>query len=140
MQNIITSKFKEKVWCEKNLGVKRKLRYYKKLINSNLGDEKYLSVVTSSRKKINITKVKTNSHKLHNKTGHLFMTKTLWEERVCHLCDSMSIGDDKYFLLECRAYTDIRYEFHSMCYNTNISNLVTCQNYNELRKLLTKFF
>ena len=34
----ITSKFKEKFWCEKNLGVKRKLRYYKEVINPNLED------------------------------------------------------------------------------------------------------
>ena len=29
---IITSKFKEKLWCEENLAVKRKLRYYKVLM------------------------------------------------------------------------------------------------------------
>ena len=28
VKNIITSKFKEKFWCEENLAVKRKLRYY----------------------------------------------------------------------------------------------------------------
>ena len=49
---IITSKFKEKLWCEENLVVKRKLRYYKEAINPNLEDEKYLLVVTSSQKKL----------------------------------------------------------------------------------------
>ena len=29
VKNIFTSKFKEKLWCEENLVVKRKLRYYK---------------------------------------------------------------------------------------------------------------
>ena len=51
---IITSKFKENLWCEENLAVKRKLRYYKKVINPNLEDHKYLLVVTRSLKKINI--------------------------------------------------------------------------------------
>ena len=57
VKNIITSEFKEKLWCEENLAVKRKLRCYKEVINPNLEDQKYLSVVTSSWKKINIAKI-----------------------------------------------------------------------------------
>ena len=38
------SKFKEKMWCEKELEEKRKLRYYKDVINPNLEDQNYLSV------------------------------------------------------------------------------------------------
>ena len=68
VKNIITSKFKEKLWCEENLTVKRKLRYYKEVINHNLEDEKYLSVVTSSWIKIKIAKIRTNSHKFHSET------------------------------------------------------------------------
>ena len=52
-KNIITSKFKEKFKCEENLAVKRKLRYYREVINPNLEDQKYLSVVTSSQSKKN---------------------------------------------------------------------------------------
>ena len=48
VKNIITSKLKEKFWWEGNLAVKRKLRYYKEVINPNLEDYKYLSEVTSS--------------------------------------------------------------------------------------------
>ena len=50
VKNIITSNFKEKFWCEENLVVNRKLRYYKEVINRNLDDEEYLLLVTSSRK------------------------------------------------------------------------------------------
>ena len=57
LKNIITSNFKEKFCCEENLVVNRKLRYYKEVINPNLEDHKYLSVVTSSRQKINIAKI-----------------------------------------------------------------------------------
>ena len=69
VKNIIASKFKGKFWCEENLAVKRKLRYYKEVINPNLKDQKYLSVVTSSWKKINIAKIRMNSHELHSETG-----------------------------------------------------------------------
>jgi hypothetical protein len=39
IKNIIKSKFKEKMWCGKELEEKRKLRYYKDVINSNLEDQ-----------------------------------------------------------------------------------------------------
>ena len=42
----IKSKFKEKMWCDKELE-KRKLRYYKDVINPNLEDQNYLSVFPS---------------------------------------------------------------------------------------------
>ena len=35
-KNIITSKFKDKLLCDKNLAVKIKLRYYKEVSNPNL--------------------------------------------------------------------------------------------------------
>ena len=64
VKNIITSKFKEKFWCEENLAVKRKLRYYKEVINVKLEDQKYLSVVTRSRNKINIANIRTNMNSI----------------------------------------------------------------------------
>ena len=38
IKNIIKSKFKEKMQCDKKLEEKRKLRYYKDVINPNLKD------------------------------------------------------------------------------------------------------
>ena len=80
--------------------VKIKLRYYKEVINHNLEDQKHLSVVTSSWKKINIAKIITSSHELHRETGCWFIPKTPWAERVCHLCESMSVEDENHFILE----------------------------------------
>ena len=53
--------------CEKDLEDKRKLRYYKEVIKPTLEDQKYLSLLTSSKKKINIAKIRTNSSGLYNK-------------------------------------------------------------------------
>ena len=84
--------------------VKKKLRYYKEVINPNLElDQKYLSVVTISRKKINIAKIRTNSHEFHGETRCWFIIKTPWVERGFHLCESMSVDDENQFLLECLA-------------------------------------
>ena len=52
IKNIVTFKFKEKLWCEKDLEAKRKLRYYKEVINPTLEDQNDLSVLTSSKKLI----------------------------------------------------------------------------------------
>ena len=56
IKNIATSKFIEKMWCKKDLEAKRKLRYYKEVINPTLEDQKYIYVLTSSKKKTNIAK------------------------------------------------------------------------------------
>ena len=69
VKNIIASIFKDKLWCEENLAAKRKLRYYKEVTNLNLEDQKCLLVLSSSLKKINIAKVRRNSHELHSETG-----------------------------------------------------------------------
>ena len=75
MQNIDgkkchSSKFKEKLLCDKELEDKRKLRYYKEVINPCLKDKKHLYALTSIKKKINVVKIGTNSHKLHSEIGH----------------------------------------------------------------------
>jgi hypothetical protein len=51
IKNIIKSKFKEKMLCDKELEEKIKLRYYKDVINPNKND-----------------KTRTNSHELHSET------------------------------------------------------------------------
>ena len=43
-----------------DLEVKKKLRYYKEVINPNLEDQKYLSFLTRPKKKINIAKERTH--------------------------------------------------------------------------------
>jgi hypothetical protein len=50
------------MWCDKELEEKRKLRYYKDVINPNLEDQNYLS--------ISIAMIRTNSHELCSETEH----------------------------------------------------------------------
>lgn len=47
IKNIVTSKLKEKMWCEKDLAAKRKLSPYDNFINPTLEDQRYLSVLTT---------------------------------------------------------------------------------------------
>ena len=140
MKKIVTSKFKEKMWCEKYLEAKRKLRYYKEVINPTLENQKYLSALTSSKKKINIAKIRTNSHELHSETGRWTVPKTPWMERIYRLCENRIIEDENHFLLECTVHTHIRSQFNNLYCNTGLPSLLTCQNYSELGTLLTKLF
>ena len=47
IKKIVKSKFKERMWCDKELEEKIKLRYYKDVINHNLEDKNYLFVFPS---------------------------------------------------------------------------------------------
>jgi hypothetical protein len=70
---------------------KRKLRYYKEVFNPNLEDKKYLFVLTTIKKKINIAKIRINSKELHSEIGHWTIPKTLWVEIICYLCDTKRV-------------------------------------------------
>ena len=87
------------MWCEKDLEAKRKLTYYKEVINPTLEDQKYLFVLNSSKKKINISKIRMNSHELHSEIGHWTVPKTPWLERIFHLYKNRNIEDENHFLL-----------------------------------------
>jgi len=108
IKNIITSKFEEEMRDKKELEGKRKLRYYKEAINPNLEDQKYLYVLASPNKKVNIAKIRMNLHELHSETRRWTIPKTPWVERICHLCETMSVENESHFLLEYPAYTHIR--------------------------------
>ena len=90
--------------------------------------------------KINIAKIRTNSHELQSETGHWAVPKTPWVERIFHLYENMNIEDEKHFLLECPSYTHIRSQFHNLFCNPDLPILLTCQNYSELKTFLSKLF
>jgi hypothetical protein len=121
----VKSKFKEKMWCDKELEEKRKLRYYKDVINPNPEDQNYLYVFPSVKKKISIAEIRTNSHELYSETRRWSIPKMPWDERVCHLRDTEKVEDEKHFLLDCRAYTHIRSHFQNIDHTTKLPNLLT---------------
>jgi len=67
IKNNITSKFKDKLLDDKELKGKIKLLYYKEVINPTLANKNYLVVLTSAKKKMNIVKIRTNSHEIEVK-------------------------------------------------------------------------
>ena len=107
IKNTITSNLKEKLWGEKDLEVKRKLRYYKEVINPNLEDQNHLSILTMLKKKPNIDKIRTNSHQLHSEIGHWTITKTPWEDRIHYIFETKIIENECHFHIEFLAHNHI---------------------------------
>lgn len=70
IKNTITSKLKEKLWKDKELEGKRKLKYYKEVINLTLADQNYLFSLTNYKKKMNFAKIRTNSDELQSEIRH----------------------------------------------------------------------
>jgi hypothetical protein len=93
----------------------------------------------SAKKKINIAKIRTNSHELHSEIAHWKTPKTPWDERISHLCDTKWVEFEKHFLLECPAYTYIRSQFKNIYHITYLPNLISHQNYNDLGTILSTF-
>jgi hypothetical protein len=58
--------------------------------------------------------------------------KTPWIEIIFHLCDTKRVEDENHFLLKCPMYTQIKSQFQNICYNIDIPNLLTHQNYGDL--------
>ena len=51
IKNTITSKFKDTLWEDQEMEGKRKLKYYKEVINLTLDNHNYLSVLSKNNKK-----------------------------------------------------------------------------------------
>jgi hypothetical protein len=63
-------------------------------------------VLTIVKRKISIAKIKTNFYELHIETGRRSISKMLWDERVCHLCDTKKVEDEKHSLRLSSIYLD----------------------------------
>jgi hypothetical protein len=56
----MTSKFEKKLWHHNEVNDKGKLRYYREVINLNLKEKKYPSIIASLKKKTYSDKSRTN--------------------------------------------------------------------------------
>ena len=122
IKDTITSNFMDKMWDDKELEGKRKLRYYKGVINSTLDTHNYLSMLSINKKKMNIANIKTNSHELRSDTGWWSIPKTPSNDRICQICDSKQVEDEKHFLLDCPTLTHIRSQFPTICHTSSLAN------------------
>jgi len=43
--------------------------------------------------------LRTNSYEFHGETGRWTIPKTSWIDRICHLCETKKVDDEKHFSL-----------------------------------------
>ena len=60
------------------------------MVNLNLEDQKYLFVLIRLKKKINIVKIRTNSHNLHSETRDLTIPRRAWDEGIFYYAERHS--------------------------------------------------
>ena len=111
------------------------------MLNPNLEYQKYLSILTSVNKRINISvKIRTNYHEVHSEIEHCTIPKAPWKKIIYHLCDTKRVEDEKHFLLEFPRYTQISSQFPNICHNTDIPNLLSHKKFSDLGTLLLMIF
>jgi len=100
IKDTITSNFRDEMSDVKKLEDKRKLRYYKEVINPTLDNHNYLSMLTNTKSKINITGIRTNSHELQSDTEQWSTPRTRWDDIIFQICDTKKVKDENNFLLD----------------------------------------
>ena len=63
--------------------------------------------------------MRVSAHKLAIESGRYTRIKPPKWERLCTVCNSGEIEDEEHFLLNCNAYTSIRYVFWTKLVNMN---------------------
>ena len=76
IKDTINPNFRDKMWDVKKMEDKRKLRYYKEVINPTVDNHNYLSMLTSTKSKMDIARIRTKSRELQSDTKRSSTPKT----------------------------------------------------------------
>lgn len=99
----------------------------------------YLDIINIAKNRINLTRIRVSSHRLHIETGRWKKPiATPINERKCSICDKLE--DEFHFVLECKMYESIRKEFIPAYYYLNpnmfkFTELIMTNNTKMIRKL-----
>ena len=112
--------------------------------------EPYLSSIRDFKVRKILTRFRISNHVLQIEKGRHCKPKIPIDERLCKMCDSAAIEDEKHFLCDCNLYTDLRKSFIISCRTLgfygveNNFNLEYLLNNNDIvfyvGKLLLKMF
>ena len=76
IKDTINPNFRDKMWDVKKIEDKRKLRYYKEVINPTVDNQNYLSMLTSTKSKMNIARIRNKSRELQSDSKRSSTPKT----------------------------------------------------------------
>lgn len=94
----IANKVIQFFWNDDNIKDKRKLSYYKNIINPKLEHPSYPHKIINFKKKLVVAKLRTNSHELHSEIVRCTIPKTPRDKRICKFCNLNAIKDETHFL------------------------------------------
>ena len=108
---------------------KSKLRTYKRL-KTKAGFENYLSIITSQKDRISLTKLRLSNHQLNIEKGrHDNIPK---EMRFCPFCTN-SVENEVHFLIQCKTYDTLRKNFMvKYSNNENFKNLDPIKQFSQI--------
>ena len=76
IKDTINPNFRDKMWDVKKMEDKRKLRYYKEVINPIVDNQNYLSMLTTIKSKMNISRIRNKSRELQSDSKRSSTPKT----------------------------------------------------------------
>ena len=85
---------------------KDKLRLYR-VLKVEWGREEYLGLPTEQR--VLLAELRCGTNRLRVETGR--WKQEVWEDRICLLCGSGEVEDERHVLLKCALYTNLREQF-----------------------------
>ena len=108
-----------------------------RIFKENFRFEKYFDILDTNDS-IVLCKFRTTNHKLPIEIGRWNNIER--SSRICHLCDSVNIGDEYHYLLECNFFREARIQHldNYYCYRVNIlkmQKLMSLEKRPKLRKL-----
>ena len=107
-------------------------------IKDDYSPSPYLALTRKNPSRKALVRFRISSHQLRIKTGRYENIPR--NERICHFCTSNKIEDENHFLLDCKAYSQIRDiffskletkipDFKSLSHDTLISLLMNSSDY-----------
>ena len=105
-----------------------------KIFKPIFGYEKYLDILPSKFRKI-LVKFRTSNHRLPIETGRWLGIPL--DDRRCTFCNTRQLADEMHFILECKAFSDIRKTFlnKKFCYRPNIFKFCELLSSSKLKTL-----
>jgi hypothetical protein len=110
----------------RNVKSGNKLRTYK-LYKNSVKTEQYIKVSMSRMERWTMAILRSGALPIAIEIGRYSRLPTPVDDRLCDLCDMGVVENEKYFLVDCPLYSDLRYDLYYEC-SKYIDNCYTPNN------------
>ena len=100
---------------------KKKLEFFNKLYTAGKRSP-YVDLLGKRSERSTLSRIRLSAHKLAIESGRY--NSTLMKERCCNVCCTGAMEDETHFLLECKAYINIRNMYLRNMHNITHKNII----------------